>query len=208
MNDYLIGTLGGLIGSILTVVISKSLDILQKSKEHKYDLQKQFFTKKLTAAEITVMQYNMMSDAITQLIVLYGRYEQNDTEIGSQLNDNLLKQIEEKTLLANNASLSLSNAISLYFDLKSDFSKNKIITDFYNSLNSLAPYSENVENTFSQYLKNKNTENERIVYELYQKSEKDLATEMSKIASEYQKFDIEIQKQIGQIRSEMKKFEY
>ena len=43
----MIGALGGLIGSILTVVISKSLEIFQKSKEHKYDLQRQFFVKKL-----------------------------------------------------------------------------------------------------------------------------------------------------------------
>lgn len=66
----MIGALGGLIGSILTVVISKSLEIFQKSKEHKYDLQRQFFVKKLSAAEATVMQYSLMSDAISQLIVL------------------------------------------------------------------------------------------------------------------------------------------
>ncbi|MCK3685873.1 hypothetical protein [Maribellus sp. YY47] len=171
-------------------------------------MQKQFFTKKLTAAEITVMQYNMLSDAINQLVLLYNRYEKNDTEIGSYLNDNLMKQIDEKILLANNASLSLSNAISLYFDLKSDFSKNEIISNFYNSLNSLAPFTENVENTYNQYLKLRGTKDEQIAWERYQKSEKDLGDEMTKISGEYQKFDFEIQKHISQIRKEMKKFEY
>ena len=208
MNEYIIGVLGGLIGSILTVVISKSLEILQKSKEHKYDLQKQFFVKKLSAAEATVMQYSLMSDSISQLIVLYSRYEQNETEIGSQLNDNLLNQIEERIALANNASLSLANAISLYFDLTSDFSKNKIISAFYDSLNSLAPYSENVEKTFEQYQRFKGTEHEQKAHEIYLQSEKYMAYGMSKISTEYQKFDYEIQKQIIQIRNEMKKFEY
>lgn len=92
--------------------------------------------------------------------------------------------------------------------MTSDFSKNKIISDFYDSLNSLAPYSENVENTFQQYQRFIGTENEQKAYEIYLQSEKNMADGMFKISSEYQKFDNEIQNQIIQIRNEMKKFEY
>lgn len=208
MDNYLIGVLGGLIGSILTVVISKSLEIFQKSKEHKYELEKQFFLKKLSAAEAAVMQYSLFSDALSQLIIIYSRYETYETDIGKQLNKNLLEQIDEKIALANNASLNIANAISLYFDLQSDFSKNQIISSFYDTLNSLGPYTENVEKTFQQFLNYKGTEHEKEAHDIYLNAENFLEVAMKNIASGYQVFDNELQKQIMQIRTEMKKFEY
>jgi len=208
MENYIIGILGGFIGSTLTVLITKSLEILQKSKEHKYNFQTLFFNKKLAAAETTVMQYSLFSDTLCQLRLLYSRYEEYDTYIGNQLNDNLLKQIEEKIKIANHASMSLANSISLYFDLTSSFSKNQIISEFYDTLNSLGPYYENVEKTFDQYLSFIGTENEKETYEIYQTSEKYLGIAMENVALGYEKFDIELNKQIQQIRNEMKKFEY
>jgi len=76
MENYIIGILGGFIGSTLTVLITKSLEILQKSKEHKYNFQTLFFNKKLAAAETTVMQYSLFSDTLCQLRLLYSRYEE------------------------------------------------------------------------------------------------------------------------------------
>lgn len=208
MDNYLNGILGGLIGSILTVVIGKSLEILQKSKEHKYELEKQFFVKKLSAAEATVMQYSLLSDALSQLIILYSRYEAYETDIGKQLNDDLLKQIDEKIALANKASLNIANAISLYFDLQSDFSKNQIISSFYDTLNSLGPYSENVNKTFHQYLNYKGTEHEKEAHDIYLNAERHMGAAMKNVADGYKVFDDELQNQIVQIRTEMKKFEY
>src|SRR5690625_7256892 len=145
MDNYLIGIFGGLIGSVLTVVIGKSLEILQKSKEHKYELEKQFFVKKLSAAEAAVMQYSLLSDALSQLIILYSRYAAYETDVGKQLNENLLKQINEKIALSNNASFNIANALGLYFDLDYYFSNTHILSNFYDTLNSLGPYSKNVE---------------------------------------------------------------
>jgi len=208
MDNYLIGIFGGLIGSVLTVVIGKSLEILQKSKEHKYELEKQFFVKKLSAAEAAVMQYSLLSDALSQLIILYSRYAAYETDVGKQLNENLLKQIDEKIALSNNASFNIANAIGLYFDLESDFSKNQIISNFYDTLNSLGPYSKNVDKTFQQYLNYKGTEHEKEAHNIYLNSEKLMGIAMKNIANGYQVFDNELQKQIIQIRAEMRRFEY
>jgi primosomal protein N'' len=46
--------LGGLIGSLITVIVTKLLDMLQKANEHDYPLRKAFFKKKLVAAESAV----------------------------------------------------------------------------------------------------------------------------------------------------------
>jgi hypothetical protein len=45
-NIYtLYAIISGLIGSVLTVIVSKILDIIQQSREHRYSIQKTFFTK-------------------------------------------------------------------------------------------------------------------------------------------------------------------
>jgi hypothetical protein len=207
MSEQMIGILGGLVGSILTVVITKVLDLVQKKNEYTYDLKKQFFSKKLQAAESAIMQYSLFSDALNQLIILFGRYKESQTTVGENLNDNLLKQIEEKISLANSSSLALSNSISLYFDLTSSYSANEILTRFYDSLNMLAPYSENVEVTHEQYLRFIGTEHEKEAHEIYQNAEKFMGQVMKNVGEGYKVVDAELRNQINQIRSGMKKYE-
>ena len=203
----MIGILGGLIGSVLTVVLTKVLDLIQKKNEYTYDLKKQFFSKKLQAAEAAVMQYSLFSDAINQLIILFGRYQESDTKIGENLNDNLQKQIDEKIALANNSSLALSSSIELYFDLTSNYSANEILNSFYDSVNILAPYSENVEVTHEQYLRFIGTEKEKEAYDIYLNAENFLGQAMKNVGEGYKVFDTELRNQMSQIRAEMKKYE-
>lgn len=207
MSEGLVGILGGLIGSILTVVITKILELLQKKNEFNYELKKQFFNKKLLAAEAATIQGSHLSEAINQLIVLFSRYRESDSNVGKNLNDNLLKQIEEKIALANSSSLALSSSINLYFDLASNYTTNEIFISFYDSLNMLAPYTENVEITHEQYLRHIGTEHENEAFEIYQNAENFLGEEMKNVANGYKIFDVELRNQIRQIRSEMKKYE-
>lgn len=207
MSEGLIGILGGLIGSILTVVITKFLELLQKKNEFEYELKKQFFNKKLLSAESATMQYAHLSDAINQLIILFSRYRESESSVGRNLNDNLLKQIDEKITLANSSSLSLSSSINLYFDLTSNYTANDILIGFYDSVNMLGPYTENVEITHEQYLRFIETEQENEAFEIYQNAENHLDQAMKNVADGYKIFDAELRRQMGQIRTEMKKYE-
>jgi len=207
MSEQMIGILGGLIGSVLTVIATKIIDLIQKKNEYTYDLKKQFFSKKLQAAEATIMQYSLFSDALNQLIILFGRYKESDTNFGENLNDNLQKQIDEKIALANNSSLALSSSIALYFDLTSNYTANDILKSFYDSFNMLAPYSENVEVTHQQYLKFIGTDQENEAYKIYQNAENMLGDAMKNTGELYKEFDVELRNQIAQIRTEMKKYE-
>lgn len=207
MSEQVIGILGGLIGSILTVVITKVIDLLQKKNEYTYDLKKQFFNKKLQAAEAAIMQYSLFSAAINQLIILFSRYEESDSKIGENLNDNLQKQVDEKIALANSSSLALSSSIELYFDLTSNYSANDVLTSFYDSLNMLAPYLENVESTHEQYLRFIGTNQEQDAYEIYLNAEKYMGQAMKNVGEGYKVFEVELRNQIAQIRKEMKKYE-
>jgi hypothetical protein len=207
MSDGLIGILGGLIGSILTVVITKVLELVQKKNEFDYELKKQFFNKKLLSAESAMMQYEHLSEGINQLIILFSRYKESNSNVGRNLNDNLLKQIDEKIALANSSSLALSSSINLYFDLTSNYSTNEILTNFYDSINMLAPYTENVDITHEQYLRYIGTEHENEAFEIYQNAENFLDQAMKNVAYGYKVFDAELRKQMSQIRTEMKKYE-
>lgn len=207
MSEELIGILGGLIGSILTVVITKVLELVQKKNEFNYELKKQFFSNKLLSAESATIQYEHLTVVINQLIILFSRYRESDSNVGRNLNENLLKQIDEKIALANSSSLALSSSINLYFDLTSNYTPNEILTNFYDSINMLAPYSENVEKTHEQYLRFIGTEQEKDAYEIYENAENILGQAMKDVADGYKVFEVELRKQICQIRAEMKKYE-
>ena len=207
MSDGLIGILGGLFGSILTVLISKVLELVQKKNEFNFELKKQFFNKKLLAAEAATMQHTHISEAINQLIILFSRYRESDSNLGENLNDNLMEQIDEKISLANSSTLALSSSINLYFDLKSNFTTNEVLTSFYDGLNMLAPYTKNVDVTHEQYLKYIGTEQEKEAYEIYQNAENFLGQAMKNVADGYKVFDAEMSNQIAQIRTEMRKYQ-
>lgn len=208
MTEFWTGILGGLIGSILTVVVTKFLDIFQKSKEHKYTLQRSFFEKKLLAAEATITQYTILSNALTNLAVLYERIDYEYNEAEEQLQDTLHQQAMQQLEVANNASFIVANSVMLYFDLDSHFNQNQIIKDFYNLLSSIQTLTETRDNTLKHYESVIGTDFEEAAYQLFNESDQRLNNLMHSISSSYNAFNNQLINVIEQIRNEMKKFDY
>jgi len=208
MTEYWTGILGGLIGSILTVLISKMLDVFQKSKEHKYSLEKSFFEKKLLAAEATITQYTILSTSLTNLSVLYERIHNETDEIEEYLQDTLYQQAMQNLEVANNASFIVANSVTLYFDLDAKFNQNQIITDFYNLLGAIQPLTDDLNQANQYYEKMKGTNLEKPAYTTLTKSNDQLNDLMESISTSYITFNNQLMNVVRQIRSEMKKFEY
>lgn len=208
MTDYWTGILGGLIGSIITVVVTKLLEILQKSKEHKYSLQKSFFEKKLAAAEATITQYTILSGALVNLSILYGRIHNESNDVEDSLQSNLHEQAMQQLAVANNASFIVANSVTLYFDLMTEFNQNQIIKDFYNLLGSIQPLTDNRDAAYEYYESVIGTELEQAAYGLHLQSEQDLNNLMEAVSTSYIKFNNQLMMVIAQIRKEMKKFDY
>lgn len=208
MTEYWTGILGGLIGSILTVVVTKLLEILQKSKEHKYTLEKSFFEKKLLAAEATITQYTILSNALTNLAVLYERINIETNEMEDYLQNTLHQQAMQQLEVANNASFIVANSVTLYFDLNTQFNQNQIIRDFYNLLGAIQPLTETRDITFQHYESVIGTDLEEPVYQLFLQSDQQLNNLMQSISSSYIAFNNQLMNVIGQIRNEMRKFDY
>lgn len=208
MTHYWIGILGGLIGSILTVVVTKLLDIFQSSKQHKYELETKFFERKLNAAETAMTQFNILYGAMINLGLLYERMQNASNEVEDFLQNQLYKEGQEQIELATNSSFLLSNSITLYFDLDSQFSHNKIIKEFYDSIGALGALIDNDYNTYIHYRSTIGTNMEQAAYQLYQQAAKELDNGIEKVSANIEKFNHEIQIIMKQIRAEMKKFEY
>lgn len=208
MTEYMIGILGGLIGSILTVVITKLLEMLQKSKEHKYNLQKSFFEKKLLAAEATITQYTILSTALTNLAVLYERLNEEINEVEDYLQNTLHQQVMQQIEVANNASFIVANSVTLYFDLNNQFNQNQIVRDFYNLLGAIQPLQDNRDLTYEHYESVIGTDLENPAYQLFVQANQDLNDLLQAISSSYIEFNNQLMNVIGQIRNEMKKYDY
>lgn len=208
MSEFWVGILGGLIGSIVTVIITKLLDILQKSKEHKYTLERSFFERKLLAAEATITQYTILSTALANMTVLYERILNESNEMEDLLQDTLHQQAMQQLEIANNASFIVANSVTLYFDLNSQFNQNQVIRDFYDLLSAIQPLSDNEDRAYQYYEKVIGTQLEAPAYELYVQSERKLNELMQTISSSYVGFNNQLQAVIQQIRIEMRKFEY
>lgn len=208
MNEFWIGIFGGLIGSILTVVVTKLLDIFHTRKSHQYELEKKFFERKLNAAETATAQCNILLSSLINMELLYERYNNEYNKVEEFIQDNIYQQGMQQLELANNASFILTNSISLYFDFKTDYNQNQIIKEFYNSLSSLGPLFHKTNLTFEQYKTSIGTLNQEKTYSLYQKTEEELGEKMKDVSKSIKNFSNELQKLVEQMRIEMKKFEY
>lgn len=208
MADYWIGILGGLIGSILTVVITKLLDIFQSSKQHKYNLEKLFFEKKLSAAEAAMTQYSILSTALINIATLFERLPNIQSKVETYIQQHLLKEASIKLEIANNAYFVIVNSISLYFDFNSKFNQNNVISDFYNLLAAIGPISEKAEIAYDNFIESIGSDLEESSYEKYKLIEQELDSAMKMISGQYSYFNKELKSVMEQIRKEMKKFEY
>lgn len=206
--DYWLAILGGLIGSIVTVVVTKLLEIFQASKSHKYELDRIFFEKKLAAAELAMTQYTILSNSLINLAVLFERANNESNPIEDYLQTHLHQQATQQIELANNASFIISNSIALYFDIKSQFNQNEVISDFLALLASLQPLLENRYSTFEFYKSKVGTTNENSSYQLYLQAEQSLDEKLKAVSLSMNRFNQELLNTMKQIREEMSRFDY
>ena len=203
--------LSGLLGSILTVVLSKALELIQKSKEHKYSLQKLFFEKKLNAAETTTVQFQILANACFNISVLFERLRNNseqDTDDENFVDKHLIEQVTQQSESANSASFMIAYSVTLYFDLGNEFQNNERIRSFYEFLGRLHTAQKQFHDDYEFYLARVGSQYEAQAKEIYEQSQQNLQDTLKTISDEYKAFNQEIVRLLNQIRNQMKKFDY
>lgn len=207
-NIYtLYAIIGGLIGSVLTVIINKILDIIQQSREHRYSIQKTFFTKKLEVAEAAVSQWYVSSNVLGSFARLYEQapvLEKGiERDVFNIMNNSLTFQLNK----LQEASNKIGNSFLLYFDIDDSFWNNEafknylkclsnlkvIITslDMFHNLNSNIPendYKKSIQKEIDRL--NKELENEmKNFVSFIDDAREGMITLLKRVRSEMKKYD-------------------
>jgi hypothetical protein len=156
MNDPLLMGLIGVCGPVLTVAVTKILEVFQKTQEQKhqyeYAIQKSLFEKKIQVAELAVLQFTLMKSLLEMIRtnidmminMLTGRLPLINKDI-------LLKAVEDMQPLYEKIKAEDISSGYLYFDIKEDLGDLSsvdavsILTRFNTSLTPLKNNPSNLE---------------------------------------------------------------
>lgn len=113
------------IGSIITIIITKILEIFQRYREHRYYLREKYFERKLSAAEKAVAMWFNMSTSFTAISALYEKFDAFTENAGGKTFEALNNELFSKLAKFQETADNLTNAVYLYFDIESDTSQAK-----------------------------------------------------------------------------------
>ncbi len=199
--------LAGLIGSIITVFITKILDLIHKSKEHKYSLQKSFFARKLKAAEAAVSQWYVTAGAIGALAKLYENApileEGVEPEVFEVMNSTFSAQLKKVLELSDD----LAHSFLLYFDVDESFWENKSIKTYFTKLSSVAALAKSLSVLYALQPKVQRTQDEALVKNKIKELDNQIRSDLKELSSIMENARENIIKLLSQVRNEMKKYE-
>lgn len=113
-SAFLLGGIMALAGSLATMVVGKILDSAQRRKDHSYALQKEFFEKKLKAAEAVIGSCYAMASLLSYFDVLIQKLPQH---AGTPFLSDFVKSLSTQAQKINNEiSLVQVSSAALYFD--------------------------------------------------------------------------------------------
>lgn len=200
--------LAGLIGSIVTVIVTKVLDMIQKQKEYKYSLYKYFFERKIQAAEAAVSKWYSTASSLGSLSILYEQMSSGerelDYEIFMMMNDAFSSQLEQ----ISKASSEISNTIFLYFDIEdTTFWDYEPFRKFLGCLSSIKSLDIPMKVALNFYDKYKETERKEFAWSEVERISKQYKPHFEELSSILDKAQREIVNLLRKVRLEMKKYD-
>ena len=199
--------LAGLIGSILTVFITKVFEIIQKSREHKYSLQKAFFTKKLESAEAAVSQWYITASAIGALAKLYEKAPILDEGLEPQVFELMNATFAAKLNKVEELSNQVAHSFLLYFDVDESFWENESIQIYYSKLSSVKTLASSLNILYEFEAKKKGEESRAFFKQKIEELTDQIRPELSALSSVMEEFRVSTIKLLKEVRNEMKKYE-
>lgn len=207
-DEKTIALLSGLVGSILTVLITKIIDLIQKHKEHNFQFKKAYFDKKLASAENAISLWYATSVNLGNMAAIYDRVAIDESELGTEWFENLYKLYGNKLTELDKLSNQLQNSIYLYFDLENNGKYNyDPLKELYERVSRINMLSETIQSAENEFDKAKGTQYEELAkkelenyYQQLRLCFQDLSTIMKHAQNELTDF-------IKQLRIEMKEYE-
>ena len=208
MNETLIGILGGFVGSLFTVIASKVFEIIQEKKSHIHALQKQYFEKKLNAAEKAAWQWYILASSLSNLAILYERIPKQENEFEHELIKQYFGYVNEYIQKVSNASYELANSIFLYFDIEdSKLWNNEPIKRFFDKLAEVQVTSSKLE-LLDKYLESIKDRKQKLkIREQIETIEEKMKADCKEISNIFNSAKETYLSMLKDMRNKMKKYE-
>lgn len=200
--------LGGLVGSILTVVARELLEILRDSKLHSYSLQKYYFEKKLKSAEAAS---SVWLKSTRTFAGLEGLYEQLSLDDNEKIDEEVFQMIHESFSQQLNTLYKetdeIANSIFLYFDIDDkEFFDNEPLAKLIEKLSKIKSLNDKLDRLFDLEEKFGAQESTTFKNEIID-TKIEIREEFSKLGKILKATKQSTLKLLKRARSEMKKFE-
>ena len=209
MNQVVLATFGGLIGSVLTVAISRICDFFQKRMEHKFILKRAFFEKKLSVAEAVISQRYILASILERFSALLEEISKNmalvilpSQNILKPFGDGIAQQIQR----LNNPTLEIANEASLFFDID-ELEYSSISREVLSLIISLSVRNLSLQVSLEQYFKEENEEAKKRIFETTKTNIENMQKEIKVLSEKTKIGSHQASTVIRKIRSDMKKFE-
>lgn len=137
---------GGLIGSILTLFITKSFDFFSKKQDYTFQFRKLFYERKLNAGEMAVGQLSFLYPSITGFASMLRGLSQQESEEGMNYNQTVMNQFSEKLNEYQNNLDHLTQPTILYFNLKDYFELTALFTEWQSLMDGLEKKEQPISN--------------------------------------------------------------
>lgn len=141
MDDKYIAILGGLVGSLFTIVVTKLFEYLQTSQLHKLSLKKEFFLRKINVFEKTVSYLTIAHTSITNMSVLLKTAMNENVSFTEEQNKNIFNRLQQNIDQVYQVTQDIAGSIDLYVDLKHDdreVEDNQLFWELLGTINQLA----------------------------------------------------------------------
>jgi hypothetical protein len=198
----------GLIGALATIFLTKIFELIQKSKEHKYALQKAFFERKINAGEIAVAQWTILRSSMIALSTLTDKALEISSELGEEVSQELYSDLNKKIKEAQTATYHLANAVYFYFDIEDEkLWDNNSLIKFVDKLEQVGQLFANYSELLDYYSKLPDNEHATEIENKLDTLEREMNSKLKEIAKLFSDASKEYSILIKQIRKDVRKFE-
>ncbi len=196
------------IGSLITVVVTKLLELYQISRANKFTLKKIYFEKKISAAEEAISDLYNEITGISKFIRVYEKISKSDIEKIPFIYKKI-EVLNKGTKEAIEATDKIANRMYLYFDFEEYIDNGK------SNLDALLDISTEIrELDFDMEIKGKilndfenNKEMQNIIFKEIKEKFPSYIPKLKTLVELGNKAQTEARKQLKKIREEMKKYD-
>lgn len=130
MNDVILGGAIATISSVLTLIITKTLEYFQQKQEHIFYLKKEFFLKKINSYEKAVIYWNSISSSLLNLSTLISTLFKEGVSFSDDNYNFIVSDITKRVESISQSTIEMSASVDLYFDT-TKIKSNNIVERFY-----------------------------------------------------------------------------